>query len=53
MDKLRSSVGGGQPADQQQQQQQQQLEQYPKHSIEQYLRASTKIKKIERVVFFK
>ncbi|XP_062138355.1 uncharacterized protein LOC133847381 [Drosophila sulfurigaster albostrigata] len=51
MDKLR---GSAQLGDQQLQQQQlQQLEQYPKNTIEQYLRASTKIKKIERVVFFK
>ncbi|EDV95327.1 uncharacterized protein LOC6569367 [Drosophila grimshawi] len=51
MDRRRStSTGSGQPAEQQQQQQ---LEQYPKNCIEQYLRASTKIKKIERVVFFK
>ncbi|KAL7744645.1 hypothetical protein ACLKA6_017151 [Drosophila palustris] len=58
MDKLRSSsAGSGQLGDQQQQlqqqQHQQQLEQYPRNPIEQYLRASTKIKKIERVVFFK
>lgn len=31
----------------------QQLEQYPKNLIEQYLRASSKIKKFERAGFFK
>ncbi|KAH8387941.1 hypothetical protein KR093_010395 [Drosophila rubida] len=48
MDKFR---GSGQLADHHQQQAQ--VEQYPKNTIEKYLRASTKIKKIERVVFFK
>ncbi|XP_023179197.1 uncharacterized protein LOC111605087 [Drosophila hydei] len=64
MEKLRNnSTAIVQPAEQQQQHQHthhhhhhhhhQQLDQYPKSPIEQYLRASTKIKKIERVVFFK
>ncbi|ALC49592.1 CG8134 [Drosophila busckii] len=49
MDKLRGSsnaAGSGQTSEQQ-------IDHYPKNFIEQYLRASTKIKKIERVVFFK